>query len=313
MSDDIVKLKTKELNSTDLEKRNLKKNDRVNVDANTNTDLRRIKIENENKSLCSSQRHEIENKTRKITPLENIENPRNYKEIKLVENRTNSSEHIKMRLQEAWDKLQNSSEGKALITQSGDVNSMRKLMSEGRFKLLNRSASLCEKAGLDDRAIGRNVHRMAEIYTFEKHPDDILNGTRKVEQRIDYQDSNGKPHYVEIDDISNLRDGRVVIRDYKPIDLGKFEATQNGKEWAKWAEKNIGKNFREQIMDGASPYFQKSMTMPKEIRSSLKSYLRDISQGHKEQLEKYKTLYSEATKVNPSKVSMVIEPYYKYR
>src|SRR5690606_37234298 len=118
--------------------------------------------------------------------------------------------------------------------------------------------------------------------------------------------------HVELDDVTHLSDDRVVIRDYKPINLSHFERTENGKAWSKWAEQTIGPDFRAQIQDGASPFFNETthVSMPKSIRTGLQEYLKEVTHHHHTQLEKYKDLYSDASGIDRANVRTAVEPYF---
>lgn len=235
-------------------------------------------------------------------------------EIKHTEPRFRSYEQIKEYQQQAWDKLSETREGRQLIQQAGGKEKMIRMINDHRPNLLTRSAALCEKAGMDDGATGRNVHRVAELSTLEKHPKEILENSHQVEQRIDYIDRTGRNRHLELDDVTRLRDGRVVIRDYKPINLTNYERTSGGREWVKWAEKNVGADFREKIRNGASPFFNQEARepMPKQVRSSLQEFLDKAVQRHRAQLEGYKDFYSKASGIDSRNIRTAIEPYFKF-
>jgi hypothetical protein len=236
-----------------------------------------------------------------------------YRNVQKIERRFESPDSIEDFKKEAWSKLENSHEGKMLIKQVGGKEKLIQYMSDYRGDFITKTASLCHDAGLNDSAIGRTVHRMAELYTLEKQPKDILEGVRQVEQRINFNDRRGVGHHVEIDDVTKRGDN-TFIRDYKPINLSHFERTSAGREWVKFMEKNVGSNFRERIMAGESPYFQKETAglMPKSIQHALRDYIRNVSKHHIEQLDNYKNLYSQATGIDRANIQTSVRPYFKF-
>lgn len=237
-----------------------------------------------------------------------------FHNVRAVEKRFASPDDIKDFKSEAWHRLLNSQEGKALIRQAGGRDHMVRMMDRYRGDFLTKTATLCEQGGLDSTATGRTVHRMAELYTLEKQPKDILRGTRQVEHRIDYTDNQGKARHVEIDDITK-RGERTFIRDYKPVNLANFERTTVGREWSNWMEKNIGANYRERIQAGENPFFiqqTKDSKLPTHLRHALRDYIREVNNHHIEQLEHYRDLYSQANSIDHSNINISVRPYFKY-
>lgn len=242
-------------------------------------------------------------------PGEGIEK---YRQVSRLEQRFNSPQALDQYRQEAWSRLENSREGQMLLKQAGGKEKLIHQM-DARGDFITRTASLCENAGLDDTAIGRNVHRMAELFTIEKQPGEILKGVRSVEQRVEYTDPSGRKLHVEIDDITR-RGEKIFIRDYKPINLRHFEETSAGQKWAKWLEKNVGSDFRERIQSGESPFFQIETQgkMPKHLTRELQKYIRDVTDHHKQQLEKYRELYSQAASIDRASIQASVRPYFKF-
>jgi len=236
-------------------------------------------------------------------------------EVQRLEQRFQSKEQLTEYRQQAWKAFTDSSDGKRFMQQIGGKENLTKLMNEGRqYNFETRSAALCEKAGLNDDATGRVVHRLAELYTLEKNPQEIIDGRYQVEQRINYIDRNNISHHVELDNVTHLTDGRIIIRDYKPVNLSNFERTSSGKSWVNWVEKNVGPDFREKIQAGASPFFnvETNGSMPREIRAGLQAYLKQIESRHHFQLDKYKELYSKATGIDRSNIKTAVIPYFKF-
>ncbi len=235
------------------------------------------------------------------------------KEVKPLELKYHSREDIDRAVEKAWAKLEKSAEGKALIKAYGGKAGLEKEILSNKPGLETRIASKCSLAELDASAAGRNVHRIAELYELEKHPGKILNGTIQVEQRIDYTDGEGKARHGELDHVREDH-GKFKIRDHKPVNLSHFERTRIGKEWAAWAEKNVGKDFREQVMDGRSPFFQKVKDgLPKHIHRGLKEFIDRADQKAARQLSNYEKLYSEATGVDRELIDAQVQPYFVFR
>ena len=229
--------------------------------------------------------------------------PRYFNEKQLIESR-----------QEAWDKLNSSNEGRILLEKVGGRENMVKIMGDGNRSFLTRAASISEKAGLPSDAVGRNVHKLGELYYMEKHPRTILEGKKLVEQRINYTDNQGKDHRVELDHVTRLPNGRAIISDFKRINLGLFERTSEGQRWTKWARETIGPNFRDKIRAGESPFFDSETNhpMPRDIRSGLNNYQKEVADHHCKQLDHYRKLFSEATGIDPAKISIAVTPYYGF-
>ncbi len=165
-----------------------------------------------------------------------------------------------------------------------------------------------ERANLTPAEVGNIVHRIAELRTLYARPDEILEGVRLVEQRINFI-KDGEQRHVEIDTVIRRGD-KHYLRDYKPINLGDFERTEAGKQWAAWMESHIGKNFRERIKMGLNPFVK---GQSKEIRDSLQEFLKEATKRHKEKLDKYRSLYIEANNLNPQLVQVHVRPYFLYR
>ena len=236
------------------------------------------------------------------------------REVRIVDNKFTCLQDISDFQDKAWHKLAGTHEGNSLIKQVGGKDRLIEMGNARGQDYLTRVATLCGKAGLDESATGRNVHRMHELHVLEKHPQDVLVGREEVELRINYCGPDGKNAYVELDDVKHLRDGSHSIEDYKPINLSHFERTTAGKAWAGWAEKAVGPGFREQIQAGKSPFFnyETHNSMPASIRAGLREYLRDVKQSSTPQLQKYKELYSTGRGISPEKVRTTVRPYFKF-
>jgi hypothetical protein len=143
----------------------------------------------------------------------------------------------------------------------------------------------------------------------EKHPDkDIW-----AEEYIPYQDETGKNRYIRLD-LGYPREEKVFIKDYKPIDLSKFEKTEVGSNWAEWMQKNVGADFRLQILNGLNPFAiqETGNAMPIEIRHTLRDFLREQNQIHEKQLEKYKSIVAKVKNIPIENIEANVRPYWKY-
>jgi hypothetical protein len=215
---------------------------------------------------------------------------------------------------EAYERMSKTSEGQKFLEVVGGQQGLEQLIRADDGDPLTRAATLAEQAGLDGAAIGRIVHRVAEIRTMELHPDEVIDGTRRAEQRIDYIGEDGQKHHIEIDDVI-VRGDKHYLRDYKPLNLQDFEDTEAGQRWAKWMEANVGEDFRQRIQAGLNPYGigASEQPMPREIRSGLQDFLRDVTEQHKQQLDGYRELYAKARDIDPGQVRTAVRPYFVYR
>lgn len=214
----------------------------------------------------------------------------------------------------ALEKLSQTSEGQKFLEALGGSEKFEQLIAADDGDPLTRAATLAQQAGLDAAATGRIVHRAAEMRTMKLHPDEIVDGTRMAEQRIDYVDEDGQEHHIEIDDVI-VRGDKHYIRDYKPLNLQAFEETDAGRRWAEWMEANVGGDFRQRIQAGSNPYDTgtSEQPMPREIRAGLQDFLRTATEQHKQQLDSYRELYAKARNIDGGQVHTAVRPYFVYR
>jgi hypothetical protein len=180
--------------------------------------------------------------------------------------------------------------------------------SKGNYsKYLTRVYSLAQDAGISSSSAGTIVHRMAELHTLHRYPDDVANGTRLLEQRINYQDAVGKKHRKELDRVI-VRGNVHYIQDIKPIHLGEFVQTKEGQEWASQMTNIHGNDFRERIKRGEiSPL--EGLPNSSSNRAALVSFSKADVRKYKKQIETYQQLYQEASpNVKTAKPSVL--PYY---
>jgi len=231
-----------------------------------------------------------------------------------IKDRFKDVEGIEAFKAEAFERMSKTSEGQKFLEVVGGQQGLEQLIRADDGDPLTRAATLAEQAGLDGTSTGRIVHRVAEIRTIELHPDEVIDGTRRAEQRIDYIGEDGQKHHIEIDDVI-VRGDKHYLRDYKPLNLQDFEDTEAGQRWAKWMEANVGEDFRQHIQAGLNPYGigASEQPMPREIRSGLQDFLRDVTEQHKQQLDGYRELYAKARDIDPGQVRTAVRPYFVYR
>ncbi len=211
--------------------------------------------------------------------------------------------------------LENSWEGHRFLRHLSEQGTSVRELWEGHrkaFDMPTRVAGLAQDAGLDAAATGRIVHRIAELQILYAKTHEVGAGKRLVEHRVDYVDSDGKERHIEIDVII-IKGDKHHIRDYKPLNLAKFEETEQGQRWAEWMEKNVGPDFREQIRMGKlNPLLQKDM--PEDLRASLHGFLKEEVRAHRDQLETYREVYMKTYGLRPENVPCPhVRPYFTYR
>lgn len=184
------------------------------------------------------------------------------------------------------------------------------LSASGRDEL-SYVAGLATQAGLSPHEVGTLVHRVAELRTLHRHPDEVLDGLRYVEQPIDLtEETSDDGKSGEIDEII-VRGDHYSIRDHKPINLAKFEETPGGEAWAAYMRENVGENYREQISQGRNPFVD---DMPTEIRAPLRDYLSKVNAEHAAQLSSYRDAFIASNPtIDPGKVNCHVRPYFVYR
>lgn len=215
----------------------------------------------------------------------------------------------------AWDKLdKTSSLGKKFLDQSGGREMVKNNMRQGISYFLTKSANACEQiketSPIEE---GNVIHKLAELYRLERQPKSILEGKKYVEQSIYYK-HRGCHRRCEVDYIAREHDGSVVISDYKRVNLSKFEETTAGRRWVVWAKKTVGPNFRELIREGSDPLFvdvRKDLA-PKDVQEGFLDFMDRFGKKHQEQLDLYRRLFSDGSKVPLNKISTQIVPYYVF-
>lgn len=249
-----------------------------------------------------------------VTPSAGSNEVTTVEDTPTMRNRINDKDDIEALKAEAFDKLSQTNEGQKFLEALGGWEELERLITVDDGDPLTRAATLAQQAGLDAAATGRIVHRVAEMRTMELHPDEIVDGTRMAEQRIDYIDEEGQEHHIEIDDVI-VRGDKHYIRDYKPLNLQDFEDTEAGQRWAEWMEANVGGDFRQRIQAGSNPYDTGSseQPMPREIRAGLLDLLRNETEKHRQQLNGYCELYAKARDIDSGQVRTAVRPYFIYR
>lgn len=231
-----------------------------------------------------------------------------------AERRFVSRPEVQEYLDEALARLEKSQNGRNISAQLPEGVTLRDLVARDKREfrahcdLPTYTATLCERAVLSPTESGKLVHRISELRTLHQHPDEVLDGARMAEQRIDVL-LDGKWRRPEIDQVIRRGD-KHYIRDYKPVDLSKFEQTPAGQRWSRWMENRLGKDFRRRIQNGRNPFVR---GMPKETRIGLRDYLRAETRKHNVQLEGYRSAYTRALKLDPEQVQTHVRPYYVFR
>jgi len=231
-----------------------------------------------------------------------------------VESSFSNSSEIQEFVSQALDKFSQSSDQQKFLERVGGKEGLQELISNKDGDLLTKVAGLANDAGIEDpKAIGRITHRVAEIDTLMNHSDEVLDGTRLAEHRVDYEDEHDNKKRIEIDNVFQ-RQRYHNLRDFKPINVKDFEKTENGKQWVGWMEENVGNDFRERLSSGENPFVvARHKSMPKDIRDGLRDFMKDARNAHQDQLDNYKKIYVEANNLDPAKVRTQVRPYFVYR
>ncbi|GAB4501133.1 MAG: hypothetical protein Fur0035_06740 [Anaerolineales bacterium] len=178
---------------------------------------------------------------------------------------------------------------------------------DGNFSnYLTRVHSLASEAGISDAQAGSIVHRMGELHTLKRYPQEIADGQRLLEQPILYENDEQKQKRKELDRVT-VKGDTHHIQDIKPIHLDKFIATQEGQTWADEMSKKHGADFVAQIQQGTlNPFSEVSPG----TRRALKNFSKADLAQYQQQLQEYEELYRQA---NPKakKVRAYVQPYYK--
>lgn len=176
----------------------------------------------------------------------------------------------------------------------------------GKFSnYLTYVSGLAQDAGIPPAQAGSIVHRLGELHTLKRYPEEIANGTRTLEQSITYTDQNGEKKRKELDRVT-VRNGVHHIQDIKPIHLGEFAETPEGQVWAQEMAEIHGDDFQEQIRQGKLNPFN---GLSGQTRAALQGFSKEDVARYKEQFETYRRLYQQA---NPEakKVKSYVQPYY---
>lgn len=231
-------------------------------------------------------------------------------ESKPVQDRFSRPEEIEAYYEEALVKLKRSEHGRKLEKALPGGEQLRSIIEgKNRHDPLSFTASIAEKAGLDPASCGSLVHRVSELRTLHFHPNDVLNGTRRVEQSIKLPDG-GR---FEIDDLIQ-RGNKHYLRDIKPFNLRKFEEKAEGRLWADWMENTYGSDFRDRIRSGEINPFGKGRdrkNMDPEAHAALRDFLAAKTREHRKQLDEYADAYSKANQVDRSDVHTSVRWYWK--
>lgn len=164
---------------------------------------------------------------------------------------------------------------------------------------------LAQEAGIPAAQAGSIVHRLGELHTMKRYPEEVANGTRMLEQPITYTDQNGDTKRKELDRVT-LRNGVHHIQDIKPIHLGEFAETPEGQVWAQEMADIHGDDFQEQIGQGKLNPFN---GLSGQTRAALKDFSKEDVAKYKEQFETYRRLYQKAHP-EAEKVKSYVQPYY---
>jgi len=162
-------------------------------------------------------------------------------------------------------------------------------------------ANLAIDAGISPKSAGTIAHRIAELHTLDAHSEQILNGSRLVEQEIDGG--------LEVDRVV-VRKGIHHIKDFKPIHLSGFEKTEMGGKWVEYMSGRYGAEFREKIKSGK--LLPMTTKMDPSIKHALKNFMRDDVRQYKNKLETYRVLYKNERKLDDAKVKVSVQPYYVF-
>jgi hypothetical protein len=180
--------------------------------------------------------------------------------------------------------------------------------ANGNFsKYLTHVHGLAQEAGISSSSSGTLVHRLAELHTLRRYPDEVASGGRLLEQTITYQGEDGTEHRKELDRVT-VRNGTHHIQDIKPIHLGEFAQTEEGQAWTSQMTNLHGEDFREKIKRGEiSPL--DGLPVHDSSRTALVSFSKKDVGKYKIQLDKYRQLYQQANpNVKTAKPSVL--PYY---
>lgn len=242
-----------------------------------------------------------------ITKVEEIQTRFNGKDGKDTQDAIDEFE------KKAIDKFEDCTEGQKFLDQVGGESKLEELIQTGGGDLPTRVAAIAQQAGLEPTAIGRIVHRVAELQTLNQHPDEVADGTRLAEQRIDYTDTGGKSRHIEIDNVIQRGD-QHYLRDYKPVNIQDLEKNEEaGTNWKSWLDDHEG--FRERLEKGENPFslVGEDGKIPKDVRDELQGFLKESTAKHKEQLDKYRAVYAESRNIELDNVKTAVRPYFVYR
>jgi hypothetical protein len=235
------------------------------------------------------------------------------------EQRYHTTEEVREQVDQAINDLEQTASGKDLVAVLPEGIDIEKLIKTDHRENLTPHdfptyiAGYATEAGLSSKERGTVVHRMAELRLNYHHQQEVAQGTRLTEQNIYYLE-NGKSYHIEMDTVF-IRNGKHQIRDYKPINLAKFEhESEAGRRWAEWMEKNYnraGEDFRARIRSGElSPVRHDA---PPDLRKSLQQFMSEETAEHKGQLAKYTELYRQSRGLKPEQMKeAVVLPYFIY-
>jgi len=178
---------------------------------------------------------------------------------------------------------------------------------DGNFSnYLTRVYGLAAEAGISDTQAGSIVHRMGELHTLKRYPQEIVDGQRLLEQPVFYKDDQNEQRKKELDRVT-VRGDTHHIQDIKPIHLDKFMETPAGQQWMTEMSQKHGENFIDQIKTGQlNPFSQ----LDPETRTALQKFSQQDLKKYEEQLQTYEDLYRQANP-NVKKVRAYVQPYYK--
>lgn len=243
------------------------------------------------------------------TPLEG--------EINTMLPRFESEQQVQEYVERALYEINQTRSGRRFVNHLPAGIRLRNLVqAHSEHDVLTRTAALAQDAHLGPAATGSLVHRISELRQLHHHPDEVLSGKRRTEQKIEFSDENGELHRVELDTVT-VRGDHHVIRDNKPVNLAEFESTTDGARWAGWMERNFGDDFRQQIRMGElMPFAQRRKVdtpLDKEVHAALRDFLAGQAARHHQQLESYRQHYARAAGVPLQQVRAVVRPYFTYR
>lgn len=214
---------------------------------------------------------------------------------------------------DALQKVEETNAGQALLRALPQGETLEQLVERNlrgqHVDLLGYVASKCAQGSgeLSEASIGTLVHKVAELRTLCLHPDEVLAGIRYAELPIILGEGEAR---VELDDIIKRGD-TYHLRDYKPVNLAKFAASEAGVRWKEYVESTTGEECSRLIAAGRNPFVK---GLPKDVHVALSDWLKNQKNQHDAQLLKYKQAFLAAhPALRGDQVRTQVRPYFVYR